>query len=196
MSEKNTIIFSFEESREKYSAELIPLKRKTIYGERKVIAVDKENNECSRILYDESDMTLFPKKSIGTCRLDAEGKLYSGREDRNEKTESDYGDYWKNSDSLREVPADSRFLLPDEAKAVYTLEGGDTLIVLNRIGEKIFRYKNRDLVFQRNGKVFWIKPVDGMQPGDFAEKSVGYQPDDQPIVSDITDLDDINFDMF
>ena len=196
MSEKNTIIFSLENSLENYSAELVPLKRKTIYGERKVIALDKENNECSRILYDESDMTLFPKKSIGTCRLDAEGKLYSSKEKQNEKTESEYSDYWKNSDSLREVPADSRFLSPGEAKAVYTLEGGDTLVILNRIGDRIFRYKNRDLVFQRNGKVFWIKQVDGVQPGGYAEKSVDYQPDDEPIVSDITDLDDINFDMF
>ena len=31
---------------------------------------------------------------------------------------------------------------------------------------------------------------------NFIKRSKDYQPDDQPIVSDITDLDDIDFDMF
>ena len=75
MAKKNIVTLSFEEGGN-YSAELIPLKRKTIYGERKIIAVDKEGQECKRILYDESDMTLFPKNSVGICKLDEEGKIY------------------------------------------------------------------------------------------------------------------------
>ena len=65
MCEKNLITFRFKDTCEEYSAELVPLKRKSIYGERKVLALDKDDNECSRIMYDESDMTLFPKKSLG-----------------------------------------------------------------------------------------------------------------------------------
>ncbi len=196
MCEKNLITFRFKDTCEEYSAELVPLKRKSIYGERKVLALDKDDNECSRIMYDESDMTLFPKKSLGICRFDEEGKIYSGKVESEEKSASEYSEYWKYNNTLEEIPADYRWLFPSDAKTVYTLEGGDIIAVLNCIGDKIFCYKGRDLLFQRNGKIFWIKPVDGVRPGDYAEKSVGYQPDDEPIVSDITDLDDINFDMF
>ena len=82
------------------------------------------------------------------------------------------------------------------AKDVYTLEGYDAVEVARRIGEKIFRYKNRDLLFQRKGRVFWLKPNKGFQVGEYAEKSIGYQADDEPIISDITSLDEIDFDMF
>ena len=61
MNEKNRVTVKLEWSCEAYTAELVPLKRKSIYGDRKVIAIDKEDKECSRIMYDESDMTLFPK---------------------------------------------------------------------------------------------------------------------------------------
>ena len=196
MNEKNCVTVKLEWSCEAYTAELVPLKRKSIYGDRKVIAIDKDDKECSRIMYDESDMTLFPKKSLGICRLDEEGKIYSGKENKEEKPVSEYSDYWKLNDCLHEIPADKRGLGPSNAKAVYTLNGGDTLILSRLIGEKLFLYKGSDLVFQRKGTIFWIKPEKGVRPGEFAKRGKDYQPDDQPIVSDITDLDDIDFDMF
>ena len=187
MAKKNMVTFSFEEGGS-YSAELLPLKRKTVYGERKIIAVDKEGQECGRILYDESSMTLYPKKSIGLCKLNQEETEF--------KKKSEYSDYYAFDDMLKEISKDDACFNPVEAKDVYTLEGYDAVEAVRRIGEKIFRYKNRDLVFQRKGRVFWIKPDKEMQPGDYAEKSIGYQADDEPIVSDITSLDDIDFDMF
>lgn len=196
MAKKNIVTLSFEEGGN-YSAELIPLKRKTIYGERKIIAVDKEGQECKRILYDESDMTLFPKNSVGICKLDEEGKIYvKNPEEENFKKEGEYSDYFANDDRLIEISEDDAYLYPSVAKDVYTLEGYDAVEVARRIGEKIFRYKNRDLVFQRKGCVFWLKPNKGFQVGIYAEKSIGYQADDEPIISDITSLDEIDFDMF
>lgn len=196
MTKKNIVTLSFEEGGN-YSAELIPLKRKTIYGERKIIAVDKEGQECKRILYDESDMTLFPKNSVGICKLDEEGKIYvKNPEEENFKKEGEYSDYFANDDRLIEISEDDAYLYPSVAKDVYTLEGYDAVEVARRIGEKIFRYKNRDLVFQRKGCVFWLKPNKGVQVGEYAEKSIGYQADDEPIISDITSLDEIDFDMF
>ena len=196
MAKKNMVTFSFEEGGS-YSAMLLPLKRKTIYGERKIIAVDKDGQECNRILYDESSMTLYPKKSIGLCKLNQEGKIYVKKAEEPEfKKESEYSDYYAFDDRLKEISKDDACFNPVEAKDIYTLEGYDAVEAARRIGEKIFRYKNRDLVFQRKGRVFWIKPDKEMQPGDYAEKSVGYQADDEPIVSDITSLDDIDFDMF
>lgn len=196
MAKKNIVTLSFEEGGN-YSAELIPLKRKTIYGERKIIAVDKEGQECKRILYDESDMTLFPKNSVGICKLDEEGKIYvKNPEEENFKKEGEYSDYFANDDRLIEISEDDAYLYPRVAKDVYTLEGYDAVEVARRIGEKIFRYKNRDLVFQRKGRVFWLKPNKGFQVGEYAEKSIGYQADDEPIISDITSLDEIDFDMF
>lgn len=196
MNEKNRVTVKLEWSCEAYTAELVPLKRKSIYGDRKVIAIDKEDKECSRIMYDESDMTLFPKKSLGICRLDEEGKIYSGKENKEEKPVSEYSDYWKYNDCLYEIPADKRGLGPSNAKAVYTLNGGDTLILSRLIGEKIFLYKGSDLVFQRKGTIFWIKPEKEVRPGEFAKRGKDYQPDDQPIIADVTDLDDIDFDIF
>ena len=196
MNDKNRVTVKLEWSCEAYTAELVPLKRKSIYGDRKVIAIDKEDKECSRIMYDESDMTLFPKKSLGICRLDEEGKIYSGKENKEERPVSEYSDYWKFNDCLHEIPEDKRGLGPSNAKAVYTLNGGDTLILSRLIGEKLFLYKGSDLVFQRKGTIFWIKPEKEVRPGEFAKRGKDYQPDDQPIVSEITDLDDIDFDMF
>lgn len=195
MNEKNLITVTFPWSCEKYTAELVPLKRKSIYGDRKVIAIDTEDKECKRIMYDESDMTLFPQKSLGLCRLDKEGKLFSGKESKKE-TVSEYNEYWKYHDTLEEIPADKKGLSPTNAKAVYTLNGGDSLILSKLIGEKLFLYKGSDLVFQRKGCIFWIKPEKGVRPGEYAQKDTCYQPDDQPIVADVTDLDDIDFDMF
>ncbi len=196
MAKKNMVTFSFEEGGS-YSAELLPLKRKTIYGERKIIAVDKQGQECKRILYDESDMTLFPKNSVGICKLDEEGKIYvKNPEEENVKKEGEYSDYFANDNRLIEIPEDDKYFNPGVAKDVYTLEGYDAVEVARRIGEKIFRYKNRDLVFQRKGRVFWLKPNKGFQVGEYAEKSIGYQVDDEPIISDITSLDEIDFDMF
>ena len=196
MAKKNIVTLSFEEGGN-YSAELIPLKRKTIYGERKIIAVDKEGQECKRILYDESDMTLLPKNSVGICKLDEEGKIYvKNPEEENFKKEGEYSDYFANDNRLIEISEDNACLYPSVAKDVYTLEGYDAVEVARRIGEKIFRYKHRDLVFQRKGRVFWLKPNKGFQVGEYAEKSIGYQADDEPIISDITSLDEIDFDMF
>ena len=196
MAKKNMVTLSFEEGGN-YSAELIPLKRKTIYGERKIIAVDKEGQECKRILYDESNMTLFPKNSVGICKLDEEGKIFvKNPEEENFKKEGEYSDYFANDNRLIEISEDDAYLYPSVAKDVYTLEGYDAVEVARRIGEKIFRYKNRDLVFQRKGCVFWLKPNKGFQVGIYAEKSIGYQADDEPIISDITSLDEIDFDMF
>ena len=196
MAKKNIVTLSFEEGGN-YSAELIPLKRKTIYGERKIIAVDKEGQECKRILYDESDMTLLPKNSVGICKLDEEGKIYvKNPEEENFKKEGEYSDYFANDNRLIEISEDNAHLYPSVAKDVYTLEGYDAVEVARRIGEKIFRYKHRDLVFQRKGRVFWLKPNKGFQVGIYAEKSIGYQADDEPIISDITSLDEIDFDMF
>lgn len=196
MAKKNIVTLSFEEGGN-YSAELIPLKRKTIYGERKIIAVDKEGQECKRILYDESDMTLLPKNSVGICKLDEEGKIYvKNPEEENLKKEGEYSDYFAYDNRLIEISEDDAYLYPSVAKDVYTLEGYDAVEVARRIGEKIFRYKHRDLVFQRKGRVFWLKPNKGFQVGEYAEKSIGYQADDEPIISDITSLDEIDFDMF
>ena len=100
MAKKNMVTFSFEEGGS-YSAELLPLKRKTVYGERKIIAVDKEGQECGRILYDESSMTLYPKKSIGLCKLNQEGKIYVKKMEETEfKKESEYSDYYAFDDRL------------------------------------------------------------------------------------------------
>jgi len=193
MPRKNIITFSF--GRGKFSAEAVPLKRKSIYGERKIIALDKENHECKRILYDESDMTLFPKKTIGTCRLNEEGKIYSKAPDES-KTGSEYRRDEKDWYIFEELTEDSLFLEPIEAQEVYTLQGYDVLTVVRVIGERIFRYKCGDLLFQRNGTVFLVKRKRGQEGGTYAEKNTDYQPDDEPIVSDINSVDDIDFDMF
>lgn len=193
MPRKNIITFSF--GRGEFSAEAVPLKRKSIYGERKIIALDKENHECKRILYDESDMTLFPKKTIGTCRLNEEGKIYSKAPDES-KTGSEYRRDEKDWYIFEELTEDSLFLEPIEAQEVYTLQGYDVLTVVRLIGERIFQYKCGDLLFQRNGTVFLVKRKRGLGYGTYAEKNTDYQPDDEPIVSDINSVDDIDFDMF
>ena len=83
-------------------------------------------------------------------------------EEENFKKEGEYSDYFANDNRLIEISEDDAYLYPSVAKDVYTLEGYDAVEVARRIGEKIFRYKNRDLVFQRKGCVFWLKPNKGV----------------------------------
>ena len=69
MNEKNRVTVKLEWSCEAYTAELVPLKRKSIYGDRKVIAIDKEDKECrSRSWkYKEKDSPLGPPKGVWPC---------------------------------------------------------------------------------------------------------------------------------
>ena len=187
---------------ENYQAMLVPLKRKSIYGERKIIPLDKDNIECSRVFYDENDMTLYPKKAIGLCKLNQDGTIYAA--EKNEPQEKESASQ-KNAGieniNLSEMKKDTaKFYINLEAEKIYTLESYDTYAIAALIGEKIFYEEfsggqRRIWMFQRKGTVFVICGT-VRENGTFAEKNIGYQIDDQPLVSDISDLDDIDFEMF
>ena len=190
--------FTFIINGEYYRANLVPLKRKSIYGERKVVALDKNDNECVRVFYDENDMSLYPKKATGLCKLNKDGTIYSApaKQSADKKQHAD--------DTTFELEAISDYsvksYLSDEVKDVYTLQGQDTSVLATLIGEKIFSQKKfgapHSWIFQRNGTVFFVCAKPSRNFGDYAEKNLGYQVDDQPLVSDVTELDDIDFEMF
>lgn len=190
--------FTFIINGEYYRANLVPLKRKSIYGERKVIALDKNDNECIRVFYDEDDMSLYPKKATGLCKLNKDGTIYSApaKQSTDKKQQSD--DTRVELELLQDSWA--KYYLSYEVKDVYTLEGLDTSVLATLIGEKIFNQKKfgapHSWMFQRNGTVFFVCAKPSSNFGDYAEKNLGYQVDDQPLVSDVTELDDIDFEMF
>ena len=200
MKKKDVIDFCFV-AYEKYQAVLTPLKRKSIYGERKIIPLDSNDEECRRVFYDENDMTLYPKKATGLCKLNEDGTIYeadkNGIQDENEKSKEDELDVLHFSEMTEDF---ARYYIDYEVEKVYTLQGFDSHAIATLIGEKIFTEKKSDIyrqiwIFQRNGTVFMVHGnIKG--EGDYAEKNTGYQIDDQSLVSDISDLDDIDFEMF
>ena len=200
MTTKNKINFRFNyEGR--YSGELVPFNRKTIYGERKILAFDKDNNCCDRILYDEADMTLFPKKSTGICRFTKDGRICNSKAAETEQYSNgqNYASWiWEDEAffNLEELSPDEIFkIFPYAANCVYTLQGESALSVANEIGEKIYHRNYRDFVFQRNGIVFWVKCKTDCF-GDYAEKEDRYSLDGEQIESDITNVDEIDFELF
>ena len=186
---------------ENYRAKLVALKRKSIYGERKVIALDKDGNECNRVFYDEKDMTLYPKKATGICKITGDGKMYtekSGDKEVQRNSVMDKVDY-AGIVHLKVSQVDpncSVYKMEEEAENIFVLEEYDSKVIAQFIGDKIFSAYNCK-IFQRNGTAFLVlNKCESVSRGDFAEKNMGYQIDDQPLVSDITELDDIDFAMF
>ena len=210
--EGTNICFTFYDNQnrykgyEYYKAKLVPLKRKSIYGERRVIPLDANNEECNRVFYDELDMTLYPKKAIGLCKLNEDGTLYSEKEQaaeaqKNKKQDTDKSQNLFKELQLKEMsPNSASFYLSYEVDKVYTLNGYDSTTIANIIGEKLFEVGGcscfcSSWMFQRNGTVFLLIRKKENE-GDYAEKNMGYQIDDEPLISDITELDDIDFAMF
>ena len=185
-----------------YKAMLVPLKRKNIYGERRVVPLDANNDECSRVFYDERDMTLYPKKSTGLCKLNEDGTLYSGKEQKAQKNNDQDTDMA--SIRLKELKLSPMWgclsHLNYTVDNVYTLSGYDSITLASIIGENLFEVSgysiyNNTWMFQRNGTVFLLSSKK-RTAGKYAEKNMGYQIDDEPLISDITELDDIDFAMF
>ncbi len=186
---------------EKYQALLVPLKRKCIYGERKIIPLDSNDEECNRVFYDENDMTLYPQKATGLCRLNKDGTIYTA-----EKNDIGKAEKKQNEDVIEEVVLSemkesfAKYYINFEAEKVYSLQGYDTYAISALLGDRIFNEesvsgKRRIWIFQRKENVFLVcgKTKD---EGPFAEKNMGYQIDDQPLLSDVSDLDDLDFEMY
>ncbi len=191
---------------ENYRAKLVALKRKSIYGERKVIALDKDGNECNRVFYDEKDMTLYPKKATGICKITGDGKMYtekSGDKEVQRNSVMDKVDY-AGIVHLKVSQVDTNcsiYEMEEEAENIFVLEEYDSKVIAQFIGDKIFTngIDGYFHIFQRNGTVFLVlhkQKGEKLIKGSWAEKNMGYQIDDQPLVSDITELDDIDFAMF
>ena len=196
-----------------YKAELVTINRKTIYGQRKILARDKDSNECFRALYDENDMTLYPQKSIGSCRLNKDGTIYKKKISK--KSTSFINEFCKNFKYEGKKPWEDKMefrisyfnFIEKYPSYIYTLKGPDVAELAQRIGTDIYSsdrsfigsYSDRryftPVLFQRNSIIFLVM-YEAMNCGDYAEKSISYQLDDISLLTDFESLDEIDFAMF
>lgn len=190
-------------------ANLCVLNRKNIYGERKIIPVDKDQQECKKAYSDENGKILIPsggtafyKDKESTDRTDFSyvQTSFSSNEEENAYTSFEKINRCKkiNRDNI----CGTDLLL--KPKAVYRLEGFDQYNFENRIGEDIyafnFVYKRKGPVypahvFCRQGTTFLVVYNQDTAFGNwnFLEKGQVFQTDDEELA---VELDDIDFDMF
>lgn len=192
-----------------YTVMLSPLKRKSIYGERKIVAKNADNSECVKAYLSENGTELYPKGATSLCKTDKDGNAYiSGKTAQDNVEEiTDYfaspkelqNELYRYSPKGREFTASMLSSFCGDVTGTYTLEDFDQAMVAEVIGNEIYQYdlatgKNtykKSLVFQRNGTVFLLTYEDGSVRA--AKRNSPPELDDSPVYSD---LDQIDFEMF
>lgn len=183
---------------------LSPLKRKSIYGERKLVAKTGSGRECAKAYLSEAGTEIFPKGATSICKIDSNGNAYEEKnEPQDYAPEFQYRENVDRNDMYRitkdELTVDFMNTFCGHITAIYTLEDFDQAELIEILGDKIYFYKLPDgkgycknsLVFQRKGKIFLLV----YEPGrvENVKRDEPTQIDDIPLVAD---LDSIDFEMF
>lgn len=192
-----------------YTVILSPLKRKSIYGERKLVAKNADGSECVKAYLSENGTELYPKGSTSSCKIDKDGNAFTQQkifQDENNLEESDYSisddcknEIYRFSPEGRELTEGFINTFCGSVTGIYTLEDLDQAALAETIGNEVYQYNlqsannnyKNSLVFQRNGKVFLLTYEDGIiRP---AKRTSPPQVDDVPVYAD---LEQIDFEMF
>lgn len=192
-----------------YTVMLTPLKRKSIYGERKIIAKNADNSECVKAYLSENGTELYPNGATSLCKIDNEGNAYISKKAAQDNVEekTDYyatpkelqAELYRYSPSGREFTTSMLSTFCGAVTDVYTLEDFDQAMLAEVIDNEIYQYdlatgKNtfkKSLVFQRDGTVFLLTYESGSIKA--AKRNAPPEVDDTPVYAD---LDQIDFEMF
>lgn len=192
-----------------YTVILSPLKRKSIYGQRKIVAKNADDSECTKAYLSESGTEIYPKGSTSNCKIDKNGNAYvNGKisQDEQFQEESYCGtlsemncELYRFSPEGQELTLSSINTFCGEVTGIYTLEDFDQAELVEIIGDEVYRYNlatkkdqfKTSLVFQRNGIVFLLTYEEGRIQA--AKRTSPPPVDDVPVYAD---LDKIDFEMF
>ena len=138
------------------------LNRKKIYGEKKIVPLDKEGQECKRAYLNENGNKVYLSDCYSYCGLDCNGQ-YKQKEKKSLATDNTVV-YFRETDDISQL---SLLFMP---KQVYVLEGEESFSLAFEIKDKIFsssceeHYSNsysssyyKQILFQRNGNLFLIE---------------------------------------
>ena len=71
-----------------YTVMLTPLKRKSIYGQRKIVAKNSDDSECSKAYLSEYGTEIYQKGATSNCKIDKNGNAYvNGKTNQDEESE-------------------------------------------------------------------------------------------------------------
>lgn len=192
-----------------YTVMLTPLKRKSIYGQRKIVAKNVDDSECTKAYLSENGTEIYPKGSTSNCKIDKNGKAYVNAktsQDEEVLEDSIYGsrnemntELYRFSPEGQELTLSSINTFCGEVTGIYTLEDFDQAELTEIIGDEVYRYNlatgkdqfKTSLVFQRNGIVFLLTYEEGVIQA--ARRTSPPPVDDVPVYAD---LDQIDFEMF
>ena len=192
-----------------YTVILKALKRKSIYGERKIVALNTDESECSKAYLSENGTEVFPKGATASCKIDSDGNAYLKDRVSQDEEEAGLGETFCyraiEREALRFSPEGREFdesglaSFCGEVTGVYTLEDLDQAALAEAIGTGIYHYDLQTgkgtiktaMVFQRDGVVFLLTYEKGMS--EPARRNAPPSLDDAPVFAD---LDQIDFEMF
>lgn len=171
-----------------YQFEKKVLNRKKIYGEKKIIPVDKNGNECDKGYLNETGTSLYLSKCSSFCELTDEG-LYVEKPKTQKKLDDTLSFKEENSSYF------SQNSLLFITKQAYILEGPESYRLAYDIGDKIFKSYNGDkFLFQRNGTLFLITK-DNMS--DYYKNDTFVGKDTNPFFEEVpflcNSIDEIDF---
>ena len=137
------------------------LNRKKIYGEKKIVPLDKEGKECKRGYLNENGNKVYLSDCYSYCKFDNNGQ-YKQKE---KSPATDEGVVrFRETDDISQL---SLLFMPNQ---VYVLEGEESYSLAIEIKDKIFssyreeHFSNwnfssyyKQIIFQRNGNLFLIE---------------------------------------
>jgi len=190
-----------------YSLNLVPITRKNVYGERKIVPLDKDNNECKSAFVDEEGTGIYPAGSFSMCKILKDGTAYYSPKKKGEsvlfeETEVYTGTSSSSENTLYPVSIDRARMLLNSIESVYTLEKGDKFELIKAMDGKVFTMgfrsgKNGSVkeayVFENNGTVFLEVCKPAKKFLELAKKDQTYSVSDEPLIQE---LDDIDFSLF
>jgi hypothetical protein len=134
------------------------LNRKKIYGEKKIVPLDKEGQECKRGYLNENGNKIYLSDCYSYCKLDDNGQ-YKQKE-KSPATDEGFVRF-RETDDISQL---SLLFMPNQ---VYVLEGEESYSLAFEIKDKIFssyHFSNSNfssyydqIIFQRNGNLFLIE---------------------------------------
>lgn len=193
-SQNNQAVYFFLEA-ENFS-------RKTIYGSRKIIALDKNGNECNKIHLSFDGTQTFPSGGISYEKLCDDGRIYENKDNEKLETAEKENHHFKLGEHkyfFSKVETDFQLnqFFEKEIEKLYVLEGINSQELIQYVSSDFFEISlnqfRKGYLFARKGKLFLEVAKDMASYNanlDFIKReNLDFTPD-----SELT-LDDIDFGM-
>ena len=202
MTEIRLIAYTQQNQAVDFNLEAEGFTRKSIYGSRKVVALDKDGNLCKTAQLSSSGTEIYPAKGTGFVKLNSDGTIYENKADESteayEKAQHVFilGD---RNYCITKIETENQLneFFEQEIEKLYVLGGINSQKLMQFINEDLFEVHlngyRKGYIFCRNGRLFLEVGKDSSSQekhSDFIKKeNYDFLPD-----SDFT-LDDIDFGM-